>query len=215
MNVNYIYRGCVAHIITAVIGSGVLALAWAVSQLGWVAVPVVMVLFALITYTSALLADCYRHGDPVAGKRNYTYTDAVKSSLDNVIFPSLNNHSHSLVCELNAINMANCFHEKGKKSPSPSSSNTYIIIFGVVQIFLSQIPNFDQLKWLSVVAAVMSITYSSIGLGLGISQVVVYPSELSLTTLICLVGSLEGAIVTFMFDRDMTAWAIYSQLYIL
>ena len=45
-----------AHIITAVIGSGVLSLAWATAQLGWLAGPVVMLLFSAVTYfTSSLL----------------------------------------------------------------------------------------------------------------------------------------------------------------
>lgn len=71
-----------AHIITAVIGSGVLSLAWAMAQLGWVAGPLSLLLFATITfYTCGLLADCYRVGDPVTGKRNYTYTEAVQSYL--------------------------------------------------------------------------------------------------------------------------------------
>ncbi|OMO51990.1 Amino acid transporter, transmembrane [Corchorus capsularis] len=71
-----------AHIITAVIGSGVLSLAWATAQLGWIAGPTVMFLFSFVTYyTSTLLAACYRSGDPVNGKRNYTYMDAVRSNL--------------------------------------------------------------------------------------------------------------------------------------
>jgi hypothetical protein len=71
-----------AHIITAVIGSGVLSLAWAIAQLGWVAGPTVMLLFSFVTYyTSALLADCYRSGDACTGKRNYTYMDAVNANL--------------------------------------------------------------------------------------------------------------------------------------
>uniref|UniRef100_A0A453C6P3 Amino acid transporter transmembrane domain-containing protein n=1 Tax=Aegilops tauschii subsp. strangulata TaxID=200361 RepID=A0A453C6P3_AEGTS len=37
---------CAAHIITAVIGSGVLSLAWGVAQLGWVAGPACMLCFA-------------------------------------------------------------------------------------------------------------------------------------------------------------------------
>lgn len=50
--------------------------------MGWVAGPVVLLLFAFVTYyTSSLLADCYRHPDPVTGKRNYTYMDAVKANL--------------------------------------------------------------------------------------------------------------------------------------
>ena len=71
-----------AHIITAVIGSGVLSLAWAIAQLGWVAGPAVMILFSLVTYyTSTLLAACYRCGDSVTGKRNYTYMDAIRANL--------------------------------------------------------------------------------------------------------------------------------------
>lgn len=81
-----VYAGTVwtasAHIITAVIGSGVLSLAWAIAQLGWVAGPAVMFLFSFVTYyTSSLLSDCYRSGDPVSGKRNYNYMDAVRANL--------------------------------------------------------------------------------------------------------------------------------------
>lgn len=71
-----------AHIITAVIGSGVLSLAWAIAQMGWVAGPAVLFAFSFITYfTSTLLADCYRSPDPVHGKRNYTYSMVVRSIL--------------------------------------------------------------------------------------------------------------------------------------
>ena len=46
-----------------------------------------------------------------------------------------------------------------------------MIAFGTSEIIMSQIPNFDKLSWLSVVAAVMSFTYSGIGLALGIAKV--------------------------------------------
>ena len=70
-----------AHIITAVIGSGVLSLAWAISTMGWAAGPLILFLFAVITwYMSLLLADAYR--DPRdTGKRNYTYPGAVSAIL--------------------------------------------------------------------------------------------------------------------------------------
>mgnify|MGYP000417973871 FL=1 len=77
-----------AHIITAVIGSGVLSLAWSMAKLGWVIGPSALLLFALITfYTSLLLADCYRCGT----NRNYTYMDAVRSYLGGYLyhFPSM------------------------------------------------------------------------------------------------------------------------------
>lgn len=74
-----------AHIITAVIGSGVLSLAWATAQLGWIAGPTVLFLFSFVTYyTSCLLASCYRSDD---GKRNYTYMEAVQANLGNFFSP--------------------------------------------------------------------------------------------------------------------------------
>ncbi|KAI4337522.1 hypothetical protein L6164_015927 [Bauhinia variegata] len=71
-----------AHIITAVIGAGVLALPWGVAQLGWIAGIAVLSIFALISlYTYNLLSDCYRSPDPLTGSRNYTYMQAVKAYL--------------------------------------------------------------------------------------------------------------------------------------
>ena len=70
-----------AHIVTAVIGSGVLSLAWAIAQMGWVAGPVILFLFAAVTwYMSLLLADAYRNPRDT-GKRNYTYPGAVSAIL--------------------------------------------------------------------------------------------------------------------------------------
>ncbi|XP_038698896.1 amino acid permease 3 [Tripterygium wilfordii] len=172
-----------AHIITAVIGSGVLALAWAIAQLGWIAGPAVMLLFSFVTYyTSTLLAACYRSGDPVNGKRNYTYMDAVRSNLGGVkvkicgvaqylnLFGVAIGYTIASSISMMAIKRSNCFHSSGGKNPCRMNSNPYMIAFGIIEIIFSQIPDFDQLWWLSILAAVMSFTYSSIGLGLGIAQ---------------------------------------------
>jgi hypothetical protein len=174
-----------AHIITAVIGSGVLSLAWAIAQLGWVAGPAVMLLFAaVIYYTSTLLAECYRTGDPATGKRNYTYMDAVRSNLGGgrVVFCGIIQYANLVgvaigytiasSISMRAIRRADCFHDNGHADPCKSSSNPYMILFGLVQIVFSQIPDFDQIWWLSIVAAVMSFTYSGIGLSLGIAQTI-------------------------------------------
>lgn len=71
-----------AHIITAVIGSGVLSLAWSTAQLGWIGGPVALLCFAIVTFvSSSLLADCYRSPDSVTGVRNPSYMDAVRINL--------------------------------------------------------------------------------------------------------------------------------------
>lgn len=175
-----------AHIITAVIGSGVLSLAWATAQLGWIAGPIVMLLFSVVTYyTSVLLADCYRSGDPISGKRNYTYMDAVHANLGGLqvklcglvqyvnLFGVAIGYTIAASISMTAIKRSNCFHENGEKGKCDISANPYMIIFGVAEILFSQIPDFDQIWWLSIVAAVMSFTYSTIGLGLGIAKVAI------------------------------------------
>ncbi|XP_049373081.1 amino acid permease 3-like [Solanum verrucosum] len=173
-----------AHIITAVIGSGVLSLAWATAQLGWVAGPTVLLLFSFVTYyTSALLSDCYRTGDPVTGKRNYTYMDAVRANLGGFqvkicgviqyanLFGVAIGYTIAASISMVAVNRSNCFHKQGHQAACNVSSTPYMIMFGVMEIIFSQIPDFDQISWLSIVAAVMSFTYSTIGLGLGVAQV--------------------------------------------
>ncbi|KAM3387830.1 hypothetical protein ACQJBY_010578 [Aegilops geniculata] len=173
-----------AHIITTVLGSGVLSLAWGVAQLGWVAGPGVMTLFAaVIYYTSALLADCYRTGNPVSGPRNRTYLAAVRATLGGsmvklcgaVQFINLIGFGIGITIAASvsmlAIKEAGCFHRKGHKTNCRSSSKSlYIAIYGIMEIFLSQIPGLESVWWLSILATVMSFTYSVIGISLGVAQ---------------------------------------------
>ncbi|PWZ40063.1 Amino acid permease 2 [Zea mays] len=174
-----------AHIITAVIGAGVLSLAWAMAQLGWAAGTAMMLLFAGISYyTSTLLAECYRCGEPGTGKRNYTYTEAVRAILGGAKFKLCGviqyanlvgiavGYTIAASISMLAIKRADCFHDRGHRNPCRSSSNPYMILFGAVEIVFSQIPDFDQIWWLSIVAAAMSFTYATIGLALGIAQTV-------------------------------------------
>ncbi|XP_057532173.1 amino acid permease 6-like isoform X2 [Amaranthus tricolor] len=174
-----------AHIITAVIGSGVLSLAWAIAQLGWAVGPAVLVAFSLITYmTSTMLADGYRSPDPVTGKRNYTYMEVVRANLGgrkvqlcglaqyvNLVGVSIG-YTITASISMVAVKRSNCFHKNGHHVKCNTSNNPYMIIFGCIQILLSQIPNFHELSWLSIVAAIMSFAYSTIGLALSIAKVV-------------------------------------------
>ncbi|KAB2047502.1 hypothetical protein ES319_A13G050400v1 [Gossypium barbadense] len=172
-----------AHIITAVIGSGVLSLSWAIAQLGWIAGPIALVIFSIITwFTSTLLADCCR--DPVSGKRCSCYMDAVKSNLGGInnkfcgLAQYMNlvgitiGYSITSAISMAAIKRSDCFHKDGQNVGCHVKNNNFMIIFGIIEIILSQIPNFHELSWLSAVAAVMSFGYSTIGLGLSIAKAV-------------------------------------------
>ncbi|KNA14443.1 hypothetical protein SOVF_106820 [Spinacia oleracea] len=174
-----------AHIITTVIGSGVLSLAWGTAQLGWIGGIATLVIFSCITiYTSNLLADCYRSPDPVTGKRNYTYMEEVRANLGRlnciacgiVQYANLSGmvigYTITASISMVAIQKSNCFHNKGHGAPCKFSCNPYMIGLGFFEIFLSQIPNFHQLTWLSTIAAIMSFGYSTIGIGLALTMII-------------------------------------------
>ncbi|KAF7002168.1 hypothetical protein CFC21_017682 [Triticum aestivum] len=176
---------CAAHIITAVIGSGVLSLAWGVAQLGWVAGPACMLCFAVVTYVSAsLLSDCYRCQDAEKGPRNRSYMDAVRVYLGkkqtwacgSLQYLSLYGcsvaYTFTTATSIRAILKANCYHAHGHDAPCSFDGSYYMLMFGGVQLLLSSIPDFHDMAWLSVVAAVMSFSYAFIGLGLGLASTI-------------------------------------------
>ncbi|XP_057802597.1 amino acid permease 6-like [Salvia miltiorrhiza] len=170
-----------AHIITAVIGSGVLTLAWAIAQMGWIAGPTALLVFSLITlFTSTLLADCYRAAD---GTRNYVYRDAVKAYLGGIkykfcavvqysyLFGVTIGYSITTAISLVAMKKAICFHKYGHNHDCTLSNNPFILLFGLIQLLLCQVPNFHKLAFLSYIAALMSFGYASIGLGLSVAKI--------------------------------------------
>lgn len=65
-----------------------------------------------------------------------------------------------------AIEKSECFRIKGHEAVCRASYMEYMIGMGIVEVLLSQIPNFDKLSFLSLFAAVMSLAYASIGAGL-------------------------------------------------
>ncbi|KAK6945946.1 Amino acid transporter, transmembrane domain [Dillenia turbinata] len=173
-----------AHIITAVIGSGVLSLGWTMAQLGWIAGPASMLMFALITwFTSILVADSNKSPDPITGKRNYKYMDLVNANLGRaeVILCGLSQYGNLVGATIgytltSGISMAevaktNCFQKYGHDAECHISNNPYIIIFGCIQLILSQTPIFHKLSFLSILAAIMSFSYSSIAVALSISKI--------------------------------------------
>ncbi|KAI6688653.1 hypothetical protein NL676_025481 [Syzygium grande] len=202
----------VAHIITGVIGAGVLSLAWSMAQLGWVLGPICILCFAGITVISTfILCDCYKYPDPEYGTiRNRSYMEAVKLYLGEkqqgicgvfaqeslygtgiayTITAAASEEQQSLQIEVytckitcqaantsnltrGAILKSNCYHREGHDSPCDYGDSVYMLLFGLVQIVMSQIPDFHNMGWLSVIAAIMSFSYSLIGLGLGLAKVI-------------------------------------------
>ncbi|XP_057485306.1 probable amino acid permease 7 isoform X1 [Actinidia eriantha] len=176
----------VAHIITGVIGAGVLSLAWSMAQLGWIAGPLTMLLFASVTFVSAVsLCNCYRSPDPETGPiRNTSYLEAVRTILGPrsatvcSVFLRINYCKVGIVytitaaVSMRAIQKSNCYHKEGHRAACGYGHTSYMLFFGIVQTVLSQIPNFRDTKWLSIIAAIMSFAYSIIGSALGLEKVI-------------------------------------------
>lgn len=203
------------HIITAVIGSGILSLAWCMAQLGWIAGIAAMLIFSVITYyTSCLLADCYRSDHPANGKRNTTYIGAVRANLGRkqiwlcgfVQYISLYGAAvgYTITSSLSmvAIGRSNCFHKNGHDALCEFSNSKFTILFGLAEIMLSQIPNFDKAWWLSMAAAVMSFAYATIGFGLAVAQVIANRE---------IKGSL-GGVSTGAIGEAEKVWAVFQAL---
>ncbi|WOL14268.1 amino acid permease 6 [Canna indica] len=172
-----------AHIVAALIGSGVLALAWSVAQLGWIVGPLVLLFFSGVTYyTSALLANCYRFPDPVSGTINRAYIDAVRSYLGPRhvflcgcaqyvnLWGTLVGYTITASASMMAVKRTGCFHRNGHGARCEASGNMYMVVFGLFQLVLSQFPSLENITWLSVVAVATSFGYSFISLGLCIGK---------------------------------------------
>ncbi|KAG0484078.1 hypothetical protein HPP92_012162 [Vanilla planifolia] len=166
-----------AHAITAIIGSGVLALPWSVAQMGWIIGPVTLIACAIVTYyTATLLCDCYRTPNTMHGKRNHTYMDVVRSCLGPrdvficaiaqyaLLWGTMVGYVITAATSMMAIDRSNCFHKKGHKAYCSTSGNLYIILFGIIELVLSQFPNLEKITVISLIAAAMSFAYSFISL---------------------------------------------------
>ncbi|PRW32581.1 Amino acid permease 2 [Chlorella sorokiniana] len=182
------WKSCVGHIITAVIGSGVLYLPYFFSILGWIGGIVMTLTFGAITwYTSRLLADAM----VINGVRYRTYQSAVEAVFGRrggillaiVQYPNL--VLTAIAYNITAATSMKYFAQT-YKSFADSSLCTEVdtttgyctdcklwvfgIIFGGVQLFMSQMPNLDSAAWASLLGMLMSFGYSFLCLGMSIYQ---------------------------------------------
>ncbi|XP_075503503.1 lysine histidine transporter 2-like [Primulina tabacum] len=154
------------HNVTAMVGAGVLGLPYAMSELGWGPGVTVMVLSWIITlYTLWQMVEMH---EMVPGKRFDRYHELGQHAFGEklglwVVVPQ------QLMVEV-GVNIV--YMITGGKSlkkihdivrPHQSIRLTYfIMIFGSVHFFLSHLPNFNSISGISLAAAVMSVSYSTI-----------------------------------------------------
>ncbi|KAI3952626.1 hypothetical protein MKX01_013588 [Papaver californicum] len=155
------------HNVTAMVGAGVLGLPYAMSQLGWVPGILGITFSWLITlYTLWQLVELH---EDVPGKRFDRYPELGEHAFGpklgywivmpqqlavqvatNIVYMVTGGKSLKKTWDLMIPHMANV------------RKTYFILIFAAVQLVLSQIPNFNSLKVISLLAAVMSFSYSAI-----------------------------------------------------
>jgi amino acid permease len=169
------------HNITAMVGAGVLGLPYAMVYLGWPAGVVIMTLSWVATlYTLWQMCDLHQIE---GGRRFNRYHELGQYAIGRkwglwIVIP----------CQLIVmvgLNIVYCVtagkslryvwvhtcHKHGLSNTCDSFGlSAWIVVYAASQILLSQLPNFHKLSAISLVAAIMSILYSSIAIGMASSE---------------------------------------------
>ncbi|XP_061339704.1 lysine histidine transporter-like 5 [Gastrolobium bilobum] len=152
------------------VGAGVLGLPYAISQLGWIPGVIAIVLSWIVTFYS--LWQLVQMHELVAGKRFDRYFElgehvyGPKLGFWMVMPQQLTVQVASTIvyCVTGGKSLKKFF---SMISPNMSGirQTYFILIFIGLQLVLSQTPNFNTLKGVSLLAAVMSVCYSMVAFG--------------------------------------------------
>ncbi|XP_039159106.1 lysine histidine transporter 1 isoform X2 [Eucalyptus grandis] len=163
------------HNVTAMVGAGVLSLPYAMSELGWGPGVAVLVLSWLITlYTLWQMVEMH---EMIPGRRFDRYHELGQYAFGEklglyIMVPQ------QLVVEVgvNIVYMVTGgkslqkFHHTVCSSCKKLKTTYFIMIFASVQFVLSHLPNFNSISGVSLTAAVMSLSYSTIAWGASIEK---------------------------------------------
>lgn len=158
------------HSVCAVVGAGVLGLPYAFRYLGWVGgLLSLTTLFCVSLYTSYLLSELHEDGNI----RLNTYREigqhvwgetkgwwAVAPVQCTLMAGLCITYAVTAGQSLKGIASAECSGVDCQDGIGP-----WIVVFGIVQLFLSQVPDFHSLWWVSLLGGVMSIGYCTIAAG--------------------------------------------------
>ncbi|KAI3409007.1 Aa_trans domain-containing protein [Psidium guajava] len=179
------------HNVTAMVGAGVLSLPYAMSELGWGPGVVILILSWVITlYTLWQMVEMH---EMVPGKRFDRYHELGQHAFGEklglyIVVPQ------QLICE---VGVDIVYMVTGGKSlekiynlaqPDGKHLKTsyFIMIFASAHFVLSHLPNFNSISMISLAAAVMSLSYSTIAWSAsvhkGVKHNVDYSSRASTTS---------------------------------
>lgn len=155
------------HIVTAMVGAGVLSLPYAMAYLGWGPGTMMMVLSWIITlnqmWQMIQLHEC------IPGTRFDRFLELAKHAFGPKLGPWIVLPQQLIVqigCNIvYMVTGGKClkkFLEIVCTDCTRLRQSYWICIFGSIHFFLSQLPNFSSITAVSVAAAIMSLSYSTI-----------------------------------------------------
>ncbi|KAL1533890.1 lysine histidine transporter-like 5 isoform X1 [Salvia divinorum] len=160
------------HCVTAMVGAGVLGLPLVLARLGWIpGIVAILVAWLMTWYTVWLLIQLH---ESEFGKRFDRFTELGQHAFGELLGFWLVMPQQLIV----QVGSNIVYMVTGGKSLQKSLTlitdkadfrkTYYIMMFGAIQLILSQSPNFNSLKIVSLLAAIMSISYSFIATGASI-----------------------------------------------
>ncbi|KAM0058308.1 putative amino acid transporter, transmembrane domain-containing protein [Helianthus debilis subsp. tardiflorus] len=156
------------HNVTAMVGAGVLSLPYAMSELGWGPGVAVMVISWIVTvYTLWQMVEMH---EMVPGKRFDRYHELGQHAFGEklglyIVVPQqlVVEVSLCIIYMVTGGKSLQKFHDLVRQDDSQDIRLTFfIMIYGSVHFVLSHLPNFNSLSGISLAAAIMSLSYSTI-----------------------------------------------------
>jgi len=155
------------HNVTAMVGAGVLSLPYAMSQLGWGPGVAVMVISWIITlYTLWQMVEMH---EMVPGKRFDRYHELGQQAFGEklglwIVVPQqlIVEVGVDIVYMVTGGTSLQKFHKLVCPECKSIKLTYFIMIFASVHFVLAHLPNFNSISGISLAAAVMSLSYSTI-----------------------------------------------------
>jgi amino acid permease len=156
------------HNVTAMVGAGVLSLPYAMSNLGWgPGVTILVISWVVTLYTLWQMVEMH---EMVPGKRFDRYHELGQEAFGQklglyIVVPQ------QLICEVGVCivymvtggrSLQKVHDLVGGDSAKDIKLTYFIMIFASVHFVLSHLPNFNSISGVSLAAAVMSLSYSTI-----------------------------------------------------
>ncbi|KAJ7945512.1 lysine histidine transporter 1 [Quillaja saponaria] len=163
------------HNVTAMVGAGVLSLPYAMAHLGWG--PGVTLLFMSWAITLYTLWQMVQMHEMVPGKRFDRYHELGQHAFGEklglwIIVPQqlIVEVGTDIVYMVTGGKSLKKFHDTVCPNCKEIKTSYFILIFASSHFVLSHLPNLDSISGVSLAAAVMSLSYSTIAWGASITK---------------------------------------------